>query len=384
MALSDDVKAAVSLWAEADRVVTWDRHKSAPDRGDWWAPCPLHGEDTASFHVTEKGGKGGVFHCFGCGAKGSVIDFVMARDGLGFVEAVKHLSDGEGLARKPDPERARRLESERRARRAAAEAAAGREARRRLDLAWTIWRAASADDPRLAAYLAGRGVRLDPIGGVPPSLRLHADLTAFSPSGEVLHRGPAMVAFIGRRRFFGVHRTWVDGPARARDAAGRKVPKQMLGLTGEIFGQPIMLTPGGGDLMIVGEGIETTLAGLSAWRLRFPAAQVSAECAMTLGALAGPEDHAHRPGRPGRSGKPLPSPRPDFSAARPGWLPPEGTAEAIILADPSTKCPETARLHAERAQAKTARHVRRVRLAVPRGRWDHDDDFADLAKLGEF
>ena len=41
--------------------------------------CPFHEEKTASFHVTPAKN---LFHCFGCGAAGSVIDFVMKKDGL--------------------------------------------------------------------------------------------------------------------------------------------------------------------------------------------------------------------------------------------------------------------------------------------------------------
>ncbi|WP_253279978.1 CHC2 zinc finger domain-containing protein, partial [Phaeobacter sp. 11ANDIMAR09] len=53
MALSDEVKARVSLRAIAEQTVTWDMRKSNIRRGDYWAPCPFHGEKTASFHVTE-------------------------------------------------------------------------------------------------------------------------------------------------------------------------------------------------------------------------------------------------------------------------------------------------------------------------------------------
>ncbi|WP_157063863.1 CHC2 zinc finger domain-containing protein, partial [Phaeobacter sp. 11ANDIMAR09] len=53
MALSDEVKARVSLRAIVEQTVTWDMRKSNIRRGDYWAPCPFHGEKTASFHVTE-------------------------------------------------------------------------------------------------------------------------------------------------------------------------------------------------------------------------------------------------------------------------------------------------------------------------------------------
>ena len=43
----------------------------------------------------------GFFHCFGCGAHGDVISFVMRGDGLGFPEAVERLAGDAGL---PVPE----------------------------------------------------------------------------------------------------------------------------------------------------------------------------------------------------------------------------------------------------------------------------------------
>ncbi|MDI1334584.1 MAG: DNA primase, partial [Lacunisphaera sp.] len=53
--------------------------------------CPFHDDKTPSFIVTP--GKN-LFHCLGCGAGGSVIDFVMKHDGLSFRHAVEVLRDG--------------------------------------------------------------------------------------------------------------------------------------------------------------------------------------------------------------------------------------------------------------------------------------------------
>ena len=50
--------------------------------------CPFHGEKTGSMKVYD-GDRG--WHCFGCHAGGSVIDFVMKLFGLSFVEAEKRL-----------------------------------------------------------------------------------------------------------------------------------------------------------------------------------------------------------------------------------------------------------------------------------------------------
>ncbi|MEZ5865322.1 MAG: CHC2 zinc finger domain-containing protein [Geminicoccaceae bacterium] len=39
----------------------------------------------------------GNYHCFGCGAHGTAIDFVMATEGLGFTEALRRLADLTGI-----------------------------------------------------------------------------------------------------------------------------------------------------------------------------------------------------------------------------------------------------------------------------------------------
>jgi DNA primase len=57
--------------------------------------CPFHNEKTPSFTVNDDKG---FYHCFGCGAHGNVIDFVMHTEGLGFPEAVERLAGEAGLA----------------------------------------------------------------------------------------------------------------------------------------------------------------------------------------------------------------------------------------------------------------------------------------------
>ncbi len=56
--------------------------------------CPFHNEKTPSFTVSEEKG---FFHCFGCGAHGDVIGYVMRADGLSFPEAVERLAADAGL-----------------------------------------------------------------------------------------------------------------------------------------------------------------------------------------------------------------------------------------------------------------------------------------------
>ena len=56
--------------------------------------CPFHNERTPSFNVSPSRNS---YHCFGCGAGGTAIGFVMDHDGLTFVEAVKRLADQAGI-----------------------------------------------------------------------------------------------------------------------------------------------------------------------------------------------------------------------------------------------------------------------------------------------
>jgi DNA primase len=57
--------------------------------------CPFHNEKTPSFYVVEDKG---FFHCFGCGAHGDAIGFLMRADNLDFIEAVERLAGEAGLA----------------------------------------------------------------------------------------------------------------------------------------------------------------------------------------------------------------------------------------------------------------------------------------------
>ena len=56
--------------------------------------CPFHKEKSPSFTVNEEKG---FYHCFGCGAHGSVFDFVMQTEGLSFPEAVERLAGEAGM-----------------------------------------------------------------------------------------------------------------------------------------------------------------------------------------------------------------------------------------------------------------------------------------------
>ncbi len=62
--------------------------------GNYVACCPFHSEKSPSFTVSQTKQ---FYHCFGCGAHGTAISFVMEHLGLGFVEAVEELAKSAGM-----------------------------------------------------------------------------------------------------------------------------------------------------------------------------------------------------------------------------------------------------------------------------------------------
>jgi DNA primase len=115
----------------------------------WKGCCPFHGEKTPSFYVYADGH----YHCFGCGAHGDAIGFVMQSEGAGFMEAVERLAAEAGVeVPRPTPEA---IDAE----------------RKRLDLAGVLEAAQVCFQRRLflpdgrhaLTYLRGRGLSEDTI-----------------------------------------------------------------------------------------------------------------------------------------------------------------------------------------------------------------------------
>ena len=74
------------------------------------ACCPFHKEKTPSFTINDDKQ---FYHCFGCGAHGDVIGFVMQHDNLSFMDAVEMLSADAGLQMpKPDPQAIQKAKKE--------------------------------------------------------------------------------------------------------------------------------------------------------------------------------------------------------------------------------------------------------------------------------
>ena len=78
--------------------------------------CPFHNEKSPSFNVSPSRN---TYHCFGCGAHGTAIGFLMEHSGMSFIEAVKDLAQQVGMQVPEEPQ-----SPEERARAAAAKAKA--------------------------------------------------------------------------------------------------------------------------------------------------------------------------------------------------------------------------------------------------------------------
>lgn len=96
------------LLGRTDIVGLIERHVPLKRHGrEFQACCPFHNEKTPSFTVSPQKQ---FYHCFGCGAHGSAIGFLMNYEGLEFIDAVEELARHAGLSvpreasAKPRPE----------------------------------------------------------------------------------------------------------------------------------------------------------------------------------------------------------------------------------------------------------------------------------------
>src|SRR5699024_11817771 len=89
-----------TLLERTDIVPVIDARLSLKKAGrEYQARCPFHDERTPSFTVSPTKQ---FYHCFGCGAHGSAISFLMEYDRLDVVDDVELLARQLGLARPDD------------------------------------------------------------------------------------------------------------------------------------------------------------------------------------------------------------------------------------------------------------------------------------------
>ncbi|WP_372017541.1 DNA primase [Pseudoxanthomonas sp. 10H] len=112
---------------------------------EYSAPCPFHDERTPSFYVSPTKQ---FYHCFGCGAHGTAISFLMNYDRLEFLDAVEELARRAGIE-VPKETRQNNQDSDLRDQYAALEAAA------------RLFQRQLADSARARDYLDSRGVDPD-------------------------------------------------------------------------------------------------------------------------------------------------------------------------------------------------------------------------------
>ncbi|MES1201425.1 MAG: DNA primase [Pseudomonadota bacterium] len=142
------VRDRVSIADYAGRKLAWDKRKSRPAAGDFWACCPFHQEKSGSFHVLDAKG---IYKCFGCGEKGDLFTLAMKLEGLSFPEAVAQMAERAGMALPTDGGEDRG-EAERRKRLYAA-------AQRAAALYADALKSPAGKEAR--AYLLGRGLDQD-------------------------------------------------------------------------------------------------------------------------------------------------------------------------------------------------------------------------------
>ncbi|MES2494619.1 MAG: CHC2 zinc finger domain-containing protein [Pseudomonadota bacterium] len=264
----DELRERISIESVVGRAVKLRK----AGRG-YKALCPFHLEKSPSFTVNPgaPGRTGGFYHCFGCGAHGDVIAFVMAQQGIAFLEAVELLARDGGMSLGPAiaPDAGTRRQSDRPT---LDSSAAGR---------W-IWRnSVPARRTIVERWLEARGLELGAFGigdGI-DRLRFMARCPAAAwREGEDPRQAwltaPAMIAPVtdGERHVRAIHVTYLsaDGTAKAafpvrKDGSERETRK----MYGPVGGRAVWLSGTGGEgpgrPLIVGEGIETCWSYAQRW-----------------------------------------------------------------------------------------------------------------------
>ena len=109
---------------------------------NYLACCPFHTEKTPSFTVSPTKQ---FYHCFGCGAHGNAISFLIEYQGLGYVEAVKDLAESVGMKMPEFEPRTKKPEG-------------GPDLYEIMERACDYYREQLKEAPRAIEYLKGRGL----------------------------------------------------------------------------------------------------------------------------------------------------------------------------------------------------------------------------------
>jgi DNA primase len=134
----------LDLLARVDIVEVVGRYVTLKKGGqNFLGLCPFHGEKTPSFTVSPTKQ---FFHCFGCGAHGSAVGFLMDHRGLSYVEAIEELAQSVGLA------------VPRESQRSVQEAVQNRGLGEVLQKAADFYRAQLKEAPKAIDYLKSRGL----------------------------------------------------------------------------------------------------------------------------------------------------------------------------------------------------------------------------------
>jgi DNA primase len=130
------------LIARADIVEVVGRRTQLKKAGrEFKACCPFHDEKTPSFTVSPSKG---FYHCFGCGAHGTAVGFLMEYEHMSFVEAIESLANSMGVEvpRSESDQPARRYD----------------ELFSLMDTVARHWQSCLKDSPAAVEYVKNRGI----------------------------------------------------------------------------------------------------------------------------------------------------------------------------------------------------------------------------------
>lgn len=257
------VRDRVDIVALIGKVVTLSRSKKP--RGK----CPLHGSKSDSFEVNPKAG---FAKCYGCQWYGDAIKWLVDYYGLEWIDALRRLEEGAGLADLTAAP-AKRAKVDRPAREVTRVES--------LVMGRHIWMAGEPDYEAVRTYLRSRKV--------PEAMLLDHRLAdiRFTAKAPILAwpigkepsdvpQAPAMVALIRRVRDWqpiGAHVTFLrpdlKGKMKRKYRNGDDYPDRKM--CGSAWGGAVLLPGAGSDIgglvggcaLYVGEGLETVLSGMA-------------------------------------------------------------------------------------------------------------------------